>query len=721
MAHRFDLTPLNLTPGALVTLYADARDRDDLRGPKTGKSREIRLRVVTPEEIARQLEAEQREIRELLARIADMQDRALTPVEEASRTLEQAQSLDEAARDELSNASVIQRQVTDRVTSKADGLAEKIDRFLQNLENLKIENPDVQNQMREMREGVSRIEENHLGPAEQNLTRALKGLDAIPRPERAAAGAPDQKRPEAGEAAPDRPQDEAAKPEPATTPAGADRPAEDGESKPRQAEADSNADAESKGQPAGGPPEGKETPPAPKNGPPSEAVEQTKAELAQAGENQKAIADELRRMLDNMKEFETYRGAVQDAKKILQDQQEAMKSAAEMAAQPDLTGKSPEQLDGQQRSRLENLGARQDEIARSLQDLESKMDEMANRIEEADPNAAAALREASEQSRRQGTSAKMSQSGQQMKDNQMGSARANQEKARDELKELVDTLENRREAELAQILKELKATQQAIQDIQQQQKDLKADTAKAGENPDDQQRKEELQRLAKRQQQLQEQLKKELQKLKKNRATAANRSGQQAAGSMANAQQGMEGDEGEEAEQDQDEALADLQNTIQDIDEEIERVEEQLAMEQFARMKDGLKALAERQEKLATDTDDYDQKREEAGELTPAQQAGVRALARIETALRQETDDLTSRLKDAPVFALTLKKAGEQMSLATRLLQRVQTDTETQEAEKSAARRFRQLLEAMEPEKAQGGSARRRRWWRRRWRRRRWR
>ena len=60
-------------------------------------------------------------------------------------------------------------------------------------------------------------------------------------------------------------------------------------------------------------------------------------------------------MLDGMKEFETFRGAVQDARKLLRAQEEQMKASADAASQPDLAGKTPDHLGPAQRAKLDNL------------------------------------------------------------------------------------------------------------------------------------------------------------------------------------------------------------------------------------------------------------------------------------------------------------------------------------------------------------------------------
>ncbi len=178
--YEWNLAPLGLAPGAIITFHAEARDFDNLKGPNLGKSREIRLRVLSDEDILRELDDARREIREETARILAMQKQAITPVEDALRTIARTEQTDTVNRDELKNAAMVQRQVGSRINSPSDGLDQKIRRFLDDLKNFKIPSPDAQKQMEQMQSGVEQIRQQHLGPAEQGLTRATKSLEGNP-------------------------------------------------------------------------------------------------------------------------------------------------------------------------------------------------------------------------------------------------------------------------------------------------------------------------------------------------------------------------------------------------------------------------------------------------------------------------------------------------------------------------------------------------------------
>ena len=106
--------------------YADARDFDTLKGPNVGKSREIRLRIVSKEDAARQFDDGRRELREEIARVLTMQKQAIVPVESAMRTLSQTDQLPAKERDDLKNAAMIQRQVNSRLNNRDEGVGARI-------------------------------------------------------------------------------------------------------------------------------------------------------------------------------------------------------------------------------------------------------------------------------------------------------------------------------------------------------------------------------------------------------------------------------------------------------------------------------------------------------------------------------------------------------------------------------------------------------------------
>lgn len=692
VTYQWDLGPLNLPAGSLVTFHAEALDVDTLKGPNLGKSRELRLRIVTDEEITRQLDDQRREIREETARILAMEKQAQVPVNEAIRKLEAADNLDSTGLDNLKNAEMIQRQVGSRITSRTDGLDQKIQRLLDDMKNLKVSNPDARSQLEEMRAGVERIRDKHLGPAEQGLTHAAKNLEEAQanQPNRRETGG-EPPRPEAkGDRAPRADQGGAEKSQAKTAPK-----LENDAAKP-----DTARKPDAPNTPADGSRKGEPEPQAPRN----RFSALARNDLAESRTSQNAIADELQKMLDGLSEFETYRGVVKDAQNLLKEQEQTMKQTADAASKTDLIGKSPENLTPEQKGDLANLADRQQNVSRGLQNLQEQMSEMAKRLDESDPLAAAALREAADSSRKQGTAARMGETADRLSKNQMGEARNGQEQARQELKDLVDSIQNRRERELARLVKELKNAEAELKALKERQAQNLKKTEAARKNPDAKQRADTLKKLAKEQQEIQKELNRQLKKLAKLNAEGAAQAGSRAAARMSKAQGELDQDQGDQAGQDQEEALADLEDAEEQLAQTRKDMEEQLAMEQLAKMGDELKSLAERQAKMVGDITDYEALRAKRdGALTIAQRTGVRNLGRVQQGLKSESAGLAEKLEGAPVFALTLKRAGESMETAAQRLLTLKTDDETQLAARAAARRFEQLISSLKPDKPKNG------------------
>ncbi|AMV37323.1 DUF4175 family protein [Planctomyces sp. SH-PL62] len=664
--HDWDLGPLALPPGAIVTFHADARDFDAISGPNRGKSRELRLRIVAKEEAARQFDEARRALREEIARTLAMQKQAAAPVADAARALDQAEALTKPQRDDLDNAGLVQRQVAGRLDDREDGLERNLRRLLDDLQNFKLDNAPAKEQMEHMLAQIVQMREKNLGAAEQALNRARKNLDA------------------ARDQAPAGPQNQPAQPNEAV----ADQP---GENQPA-----GQADAEAaKAQPG----EAGEDQQAADRG----AKEAAKEALAQARENQGAVADELQKMLDELGEFETYRGVVKDAQDLLKKQEQAIKQSADAAARPELAGKDQAELTPEQKADLANQATRQQELAGGLQDLQEKMDQMAARLDQTDPLAASALREAAQASRDAQTAAKMEEAARGVEKNQMGQARAGQEAAKQDLKELVDLVQNRRERELARLVKELKKAETDLRALRARQAENLKATREAKNIADAQKRKDELQKLGKEQAQIQEELKKQLQKLAKLNADAAAKAGGRASSRMSKAQEQMDADDAEQAGGEEEEALADLNDAQDELEQTRRDAEEKLADEQLARMGDQLKSLSERQTKLVGDAEGFDKIRHDAGDLTRGQRVGVRNLGQIQSGLKEETGDLVKRLDGAPVFALTLRRASDDMDSAAAGLAAIKTDQETLDAARAAAKRFEQLMDALKRDDGKNG------------------
>jgi hypothetical protein len=763
VGEKWDLTPLGLSPGAMITLSVEATDFKTPEGPNVGKSREIRLRVITPEEAARQMEDQRREIREETERVLAMQRQANRPVDETKRTLDQTgdpAKLADAAKQDLQNAEQVQRQVGDRLNNPADGLSRKVDRFLEDMDNLKLQNPEAADQMNGLRQALARLEQGPVPQAEQALNRANRALDnradagddsqrqngqqqpagqqqgamAQSKQDGQQKGADGQSKQEAGQQAQAKqggPQQggqqaqakqggQQAQAKQGGQQQGGDAQAKQGgqQAQAKQGGQQQGGEAQAKqgGQQQGGEAQAKQggqqqggEAQAKQGGQQQTGQQQQGAPeqaLAQAQDAQREVTQALEKMLGEMSQLESVRGLINETKQIAAAQEELNKAVEEVAAKPELMGKNADQLPAEAKAELENRASRQNELAKQLQNLQDRLVEMGNRMAEQDPIDAAGLQEAAQNSRERGTTGKMNDAAGQIANNQTNAAREAQQQALKEVQQLAEDIQNRKEKELARLVKQLKESEQAMRDLKRAQVENLMKTRQAGQEKDEAKRKAELQQLARQEQQIQEEVKRQLQKLQRIRsAQQASRAGQQAAGRMSKAQQQMvDADEAEGAQQEQEEALKNLDQAEQELAQAREEAEEQLAQEQFAKMADLIKSLAERQTKMIEDTVGYDVKKNEAKSLTAAQRAGVRSLAMVEDGLKQETEELADRMGEGvPVFSLILKKASDSMNKATANLQKLDTGEPTQKAEKSAAQRLQQLVDSLQPDKPKDG------------------
>ena len=576
------------------------------------------MRIVSKEDAARQFEDSQRELREEIARVLTMQKQAITPVENATRTLSQTDRLPAKERDDLNNGAMIQRQVSGRINNRDEGVGARITHILDDQHNFKIDNPDAQKQLEDMLARLAVIREQHLGPAEQGLTRATKSLDAKdaspPRSQQPAGPSEPSSQPDSAKQAESKPADAGQRDTAPSTKASSSQ-SKSGESKQNQAGSnrdnqrkeaptdgerpgdaskgsDENAEASKgsnqKGDVSKGSDEAAKSskagakPDAPSSTPPKPGSDATQLALAESKTNQKAIADELQKMLDSLSEFETYRGVVKDAQELVKQHEQTMKQTDEAAAKPETMGRPLDALTPEQRAELGNLASRQSQVGKNLQNLLERMGEMAGRLNESDPLASSAMREAAEKSRQQGTAGKLGEAADQLEKNQMGQAKSRQEQARDDLRDLVDAIQNRRERELSRLVKELKNAEAELAKTRERQAQNLKKTREAQKNPNAKERGEQLKRLAKEQAEIQKDLKKQLQKLAKLGADRAGRAGQTASGKMGRAQENLDDDQGDEAGKEQQDALADLEDAQEELEGMRRDAEEQLAMEQLA-------------------------------------------------------------------------------------------------------------------------------------------
>ncbi|HUT90689.1 MAG TPA: DUF4175 family protein, partial [Thermoguttaceae bacterium] len=166
----WQLSELGLAPGAQVTFHATATDYL----PNTGQSDPRRLVVITPEELTERIASRQASILAELSRVLQMQKQGRGQVGDLEIRLGEVGRFGRLDVDHLRGAELNQRQVNQTLTSPTEGVPMHILGLLADLENNKVDSPDVQRQMHALLDEIDRLDREHLPLVGRELTAAIK-------------------------------------------------------------------------------------------------------------------------------------------------------------------------------------------------------------------------------------------------------------------------------------------------------------------------------------------------------------------------------------------------------------------------------------------------------------------------------------------------------------------------------------------------------------------
>ncbi len=167
---RWELSELQLQPGTQLTFHVTATDYL----PQTGKSQPRRLVIITPEELADRIAARQTSIVAELARVLKMQRQGRAQLADLEVRLGELRRFDRLDVDHLRGAELNQRQIDRGLSSPSEGVPMHILGLLADLENNKVDSPDVSRRMHSLLEGIDRLSREHLPLIGRELTTAIK-------------------------------------------------------------------------------------------------------------------------------------------------------------------------------------------------------------------------------------------------------------------------------------------------------------------------------------------------------------------------------------------------------------------------------------------------------------------------------------------------------------------------------------------------------------------
>jgi hypothetical protein len=430
-------------------------------------------------------------------------------------------------------------------------------------------------------------------------------------------------------------------------------------------------------------------------GPPPEEVSQG---LARAGAGQEQVIETLESLLGNLTQWDSFSRLAREVAQ-LRSEEERLADETEKLRLELATSATPQSAALRAESR--RLAQRQRDIARRFDKLQSRMQEMLGRVDQEDPLVAATLAEAIDASRRLAIAGKMRAAASELQEVQPGTAQRTQREVIQGLEELTDLLSRRRDAELARQTQSLKAAAGALAGILKRHRALRGQVETAAVETDSQQRSRKVQRLQQPGEQLAQEVKELSRRLERLQARRAAEAGAQAGDALAQTGQAAAGADLAEVQRQADTAQDLLEETAQQLMQQIHQAEQDLLREQLARFEQHVQGLLARQQNILRETTRLEEFRpQQQGKLTLPQAATLRGIASEQRLLAEEARQLGTTIPAAKAFVFSLEGIEREMALAAGELQRGLTGPSAKEPQEAALARLGQLLEALQPEQS---------------------
>ncbi len=199
------------------------------------------------------------------------------------------------------------------------------------------------------------------------------------------------------------------------------------------------------------------------------------APLAIAGQHQDAVIAALEQMTGQLARWDSYRRFLSEVGQLLRDQQALVQRTAEVGRRT-LT-QSLRDLAPRDAEELKAAAERQLELARLLDRILREMDRAGGELRQNDPPAAKTIAGAMDQIRRRATSQRMRTAGEQIQQNQIGQATAEQKQIGQDLQEILDLLATgRRPAAAAPTGEDLARLEEDIERLRNRQQTARTET-----------------------------------------------------------------------------------------------------------------------------------------------------------------------------------------------------------------------------------------------------
>jgi hypothetical protein len=355
----------------------------------------------------------------------------------------------------------------------------------------------------------------------------------------------------------------------------------------------------------------------------------------------------------------------------------------------------------------------QHDLSRRFDKLSQHMERATIELAEQDTSAAATLQDALDQARDLGISADLREAALDFRQERVGRATAGQQQAADHLEQLLDTLRNRHEQQLDQLVAELEQAERDLAELRERLGELREQIEQVEQQPETDERRRKLERLRRQSDEVQQAIERMARRLNRLDAELAGQSAERAAENLTQDRDEQPEPSGERQDAPPTgaqarEAERNLAEAAQQLAEARRQAEQALAQQQLARLESAIRAAVDRQRHILEGTLQFDELQRTKGELNFEQLRGVLQLADEQQRLAQELDDFGEVLGSMGVFRLALGETSADMQRAAQLLDERRVDGPTQEAEQQALVRLEQIAQALQrnpppPQENEGG------------------
>lgn len=686
-----------------------------LRDAERRMARETKL---SPEREARRVEQEEQKAKDEAIAEADKADRATDPKEKqkhrekAAELIEKAEKLRKEAAElrrqaaQLAEAMEMQQQVRERVGTEKDGLRSEVDRLRDTLKQNGMENSSAAERMAQVQKELERLAERELERIEPKLAEAKKISDLQDEQVRKERMAELESKAKAAEAEVKAAEEQAKRlEEQAKRAEEAAASSEDAEEKAKREQEAKKSRAEALAQLEKAK-EKREQAEAmreeAKRGPDPGKVKQA---ISDARKGQEEVEKSLSALLQDLEPAGSTREIKRDAGQLLKEQREAMAELDEIEKKEkdNLTGKSPDKLNDEQKAALDAAQEKQKKLAEKAQQMAAKMKRIAEERKDKDPETAQAMKDAADRIDESNLAGKMKEAQEAIQKNKLNEAKQKQREALAELEKLNKELEGKREEELDRLAKKLREAEKKVEELMDEQEKLQKKMREAEKIKDPKKREEELAKLAKKQQELKEKTEDLMKHLSRMRAGRARQALGAAGEEMGEAGKQLSRGEGDDDKQ--EDVLDRLEETRQELEKARKKAEEELAREQLARVSDVIKRIRERQEGHVEEANRIQKAVQDRKGWGRALGNSMRNLGDNQGGLGEETGSVAKKdLSGAPVFQRLLERASRSMDQAGRRAGEMGTrppavdalpDPDLGRHQQDALRRLTQLLDSL--------------------------